>query len=80
MATISNKKKTIKELHEGVKQIAEEKKRAVLSALGLSSPQSLSDVFSGRKKLSPAEKETLAGIYGVSADQIDWKEEKKFVV
>lgn len=72
-------KKTLKELHEDLKNIAIQHRDAVLQALELKSTVSFYDIIEGRKKLSPPEKKVIAEIYDTKESEIDWLDADKVI-
>lgn len=75
----TNRKKTqklptLKDVHTAIKNIPTAKRLAVLECLGSESDQTFYDLLSGRRKLSPAEKEAIAKVYDKKAAEIDWQD------
>ena len=72
-------KKTLREIHEEVKQLSADKCTAVLNVLGVKTTQTFYDLFTQRRKVNEAEKAAIAKIYGKTVDEIDWLDEPTLI-
>ena len=72
-------KKTIREIHElKVNELANIK-NTIKSRLGIKSDPTFYDMVLGRRVLNDGEKIIIAEAYGVSVDEIAWKEKKNLI-
>ena len=70
----TTKQQTLKDLHANIKDLHLGYRDKVLSALGLNNVYSFYDILNGTRKLSPAEKKSIADIYGVDVADIQWND------
>jgi len=67
----------IKSIHKKLANAANEKRDAVLAALGLQSLTQFYKILDGKRPCSMAEKEAIAKIYEVPVDELFKEEPKK---
>lgn len=72
-------KKTLRQLHAELKELPVQRREMVLMAVGSNTETSTNvfyEILNGRRRNSPAEKEAIAKVYGMTAAEIDWQDEK----